>query len=58
MFAYVLLHLEAFVHFGLTFFEETVLELIFGILRIKSPSWSSSFLAGRRLTSKLIDDAL
>lgn len=29
----------------------TVLELLFDILRIKPPSWSSSFLAGRRLTT-------
>jgi rapamycin-insensitive companion of mTOR len=28
-----------------------ILELLFDILRIKSPSWSSSFLAGRRLTT-------
>lgn len=28
-----------------------VLELLFDILRIKPPSWSSSFLAGRRLTT-------
>jgi rapamycin-insensitive companion of mTOR len=29
-----------------------VLELLFDVLRIKSPSWSASFLAGRRLTSR------
>lgn len=28
-----------------------ILELLFEILRIKPPSWSSSFLAGRRLTT-------
>ncbi len=28
-----------------------ILELLFDILRIKPPSWSSSFLAGRRLTT-------
>ena len=27
------------------------MELLFDLLRIKLPSWSSSFLAGRRLTS-------
>lgn len=31
--------------------RDTVLELFFDILRIKPPSWSSSFLAGRRLTT-------
>ncbi|QKX60682.1 uncharacterized protein TRUGW13939_07828 [Talaromyces rugulosus] len=31
--------------------RELVLELLFEALRIKSPSWSSSFLAGRRLTT-------
>ncbi|KAI9848354.1 MAG: hypothetical protein M1838_000540 [Thelocarpon superellum] len=31
--------------------RDTVLELLFEILRIKPPSWSSSFLAGRRLTT-------
>lgn len=30
-----------------------ILELLFDVLRIKSPSWSASFLAGRRLTSEL-----
>lgn len=30
------------------------MELLFDIFRIKSPSWSSSFLAGRRLTSRSI----
>lgn len=29
----------------------TILELLFDVLRIKPPSWSSSFLAGRRLTT-------
>ena len=28
-----------------------ILELLFDLFRIKSPSWSSSFLAGRRLTT-------
>lgn len=32
--------------------RDTILELFFDIFRIKPPSWSSSFLAGRRLTSK------
>ncbi|KAK5458453.1 hypothetical protein LTS15_004535 [Exophiala xenobiotica] len=31
--------------------RDTVLELFFDILRIKPPSWSTSFLAGRRLTT-------
>lgn len=31
--------------------RETVIDLLFNLLRIKSPSWSSSFLAGRRLTT-------
>ncbi|KAK6379604.1 uncharacterized protein PV06_00495 [Exophiala oligosperma] len=31
--------------------RDLVLELFFDILRIKPPSWSSSFLAGRRLTT-------
>ena len=31
--------------------KDIILELLFDIFRIKSPSWSSSFLAGRRLTS-------
>lgn len=31
--------------------RDTVVELFFDILRIKPPSWSSSFLAGRRLTT-------
>ncbi|KFY58839.1 hypothetical protein V496_05935 [Pseudogymnoascus sp. VKM F-4515 (FW-2607)] len=31
--------------------RETVIDLLFSLLRIKSPSWSSSFLAGRRLTT-------
>lgn len=31
--------------------RNVVLELLFDILRIKPPSWSSSFLAGRRLTT-------
>ncbi|KAH8691216.1 putative cytosolic regulator pianissimo [Talaromyces proteolyticus] len=31
--------------------RELILELLFDALRIKSPSWSSSFLAGRRLTT-------
>ncbi|KAK5939771.1 hypothetical protein PMZ80_008153 [Knufia obscura] len=31
--------------------RDLILELIFDILRIKPPSWSSSFLAGRRLTT-------
>ncbi|KAL1976877.1 hypothetical protein VTN31DRAFT_3159 [Thermomyces dupontii] len=31
--------------------RDLILELIFDALRIKPPSWSSSFLAGRRLTT-------
>lgn len=31
--------------------RDTVVDLFFDILRIKPPSWSSSFLAGRRLTT-------
>ncbi|KAI9753186.1 MAG: hypothetical protein M1815_006304, partial [Lichina confinis] len=31
--------------------QDTLLELFFDLLRIKLPSWSSSFLAGRRLTT-------
>ncbi|EXJ92873.1 hypothetical protein A1O3_01427 [Capronia epimyces CBS 606.96] len=31
--------------------RDTVLELFFDVLRIKPPSWSSSYLAGRRLTT-------
>ena len=31
--------------------RETIIDLLFSLLRIKSPSWSSSFLAGRRLTT-------
>ncbi|KAF2019652.1 cytosolic regulator pianissimo [Aaosphaeria arxii CBS 175.79] len=31
--------------------RKTLLELLYDILRIKPPSWSSSFLAGRRLTT-------
>lgn len=34
-----------------TFARDLILELLFDILRIKPPSWSSSFLAGRRLTT-------
>lgn len=33
------------------FTRDLILELLFDILRIKPPSWSSSFLAGRRLTT-------
>lgn len=31
--------------------KDLVLELLFDVLRIKPPSWSSTFLAGRRLTT-------
>lgn len=31
--------------------KETVVDLLFVLLRIKPPSWASSFLAGRRLTT-------
>lgn len=31
--------------------KDLILELLFDVLRIKPPSWSSTFLAGRRLTS-------
>lgn len=34
-----------------TLIRDIVLELVNDILRIKSPSWSTSFLAGRRLTT-------
>lgn len=34
-----------------TVVRETVIDLIFVLLRIKPPSWASSFLAGRRLTT-------
>jgi hypothetical protein len=35
----------------ITHVRNVMLELLFDILRIKPPSWSSSFLAGRRLTT-------
>ncbi|KAK4650866.1 hypothetical protein QC762_711340 [Podospora pseudocomata] len=31
--------------------RETIMDLIFSLLRIKSPAWATSFLAGRRLTT-------
>jgi hypothetical protein len=31
--------------------RETVIELLYSLLRIKSPFWATSFLAGRRLTT-------
>ena len=31
--------------------RETVIDLLFSLLRIKSPAWATSFLAGRRLTT-------
>lgn len=31
--------------------RETIIDLLFNLLRIKPPSWSASFLAGRRLTT-------
>lgn len=31
--------------------RETIIDLIFSLLRIKSPAWATSFLAGRRLTT-------
>lgn len=31
--------------------REAVVELLYSLLRIKSPAWASSFLAGRRLTT-------
>ena len=34
-----------------TFTRDLIMELMFDILRIKPPSWSSSYLAGRRLTT-------
>lgn len=34
-----------------TFVRETVIDMIYGLLRIKSPFWATSFLAGRRLTT-------
>jgi rapamycin-insensitive companion of mTOR len=33
------------------YIRNIILELLFDLLRIKPPSWSSSFLAGRRLTT-------
>ena len=37
--------------YPLTFARDLILDVIFDVLRIKPPSWSSSFLAGRRLTT-------
>lgn len=34
-----------------TVIRETVLDLLFSMLRIKPPAWATSFLAGRRLTT-------
>lgn len=34
-----------------TFIRETILDLLFSLLRIKPPAWATSFLAGRRLTT-------
>ncbi|KAK4146901.1 Rapamycin-insensitive companion of mTOR, N-term-domain-containing protein [Dichotomopilus funicola] len=31
--------------------RESIIDLIFSLLRIKSPAWATSFLAGRRLTT-------
>ncbi|RDW89486.1 cytosolic regulator pianissimo [Coleophoma cylindrospora] len=31
--------------------QDTVIDLLYGLLRIKSPFWATSFLAGRRLTT-------
>lgn len=31
--------------------RDTIIDLLFNLLRIKPPSWSASFLAGRRLTT-------
>jgi len=31
--------------------RETVIDLVYSLLRIKSPAWATSFLAGRRLTT-------
>ena len=31
--------------------RETVIDLLYGLLRIKSPFWATSYLAGRRLTT-------
>lgn len=38
-------------HLSSPLVRDVVLELLFDVLRIKNPSWSSSFLAGRRLTT-------
>lgn len=38
-------------HYPDTQARDLILELLFDALRIKPPSWSSSFLAGRRLTT-------
>jgi rapamycin-insensitive companion of mTOR len=43
--------LIASLHFPQAATRDIILELIFDILRIKPPSWSSAFLAGRRLTT-------
>ena len=31
--------------------QETIIDLVYSLLRIKSPAWATSFLAGRRLTT-------
>lgn len=38
-------------HYPLPFVRDLILDLLFEVLRIKPPSWASSFLAGRRLTT-------
>ncbi|KAI9791028.1 MAG: hypothetical protein M1833_001718 [Piccolia ochrophora] len=43
--------LVASLQFPETKVRDVILELLFDILRIELPSWSSSFLAGRRLTT-------
>ncbi|KAI9893756.1 MAG: hypothetical protein M1814_005972 [Vezdaea aestivalis] len=43
--------LVASLQFTASHVRHVLLDLFFGLLRIKSPSWSSTFLAGRRLTT-------
>lgn len=38
-------------HYPLPIARDLILDLLFELLRIKPPSWASSFLAGRRLTT-------
>lgn len=38
-------------HYPIPAAQDLILDLVFDVLRIKSPSWASSYLAGRRLTT-------